>query len=789
MDVIVEAKGFQLLVELFIKSTCILLITFLVSFFMRKKSSSFRHLLVGVSLLSLLILPFISMWAPGWGGNFFPSMNNGPLKVEESNAAISMNLESISVGQNIEKEAGKMTGIQSESIKGRDTAIMGGSSDSSVLFKFGKYGLIGLWILGAGFFLLRIVAGLLGASRLTRGGTILKGNPWKHLFLIFLEKISLKRKVRIMRHDRVGVPMTWGIFRPVILMPTDSSNWKKDQCSSIFFHELSHVKRGDFLVRLLCWMSCCIYWFNPLVWLGLRKLTLEQEKACDEMVLKMGIKPSVYANDLLRVKLSLNKKKLLPSPAIGMAGYSELSERLEKILKKQSIIKEVKMKTKVILMIVIFFTVVLIGTAKPNQVYNGSNNEKGMVESTQVSEEKEVEEKKECEEEKEIEVIVKKVKCKKNAKEGNEGKKKVNVFIKKQKEGKEKGEKIKKFKKIIKIDGDSGIDIIEEIECDGDYIIIKNDGKLKKIKIDSKDLKHHGILDDEMFLKFKGKNTYIIKGKGDGEKMVWVSKDGKNKRKSIDKHVWVEKKDGKEGDEEHNIILYSEIKSKKEKEKLSENMKALEKALQKIEKEKLGSLEALNKHKKSAKILKDKKLQEILDNISQELEIKAKIQAKALKEMEDALKKMEEDLKQKEMKFKNIAFSMDDEHADHKIEIIKGKKGKHMAFFSDLDIKDQKGMVVKIYTVGKLSSKELKALKKEVDKLKKKLPKSCKVELTIKDESQKIYIHCPEENIKPETQKKIQEEIEEFQKKLEKILPKGEEGKTIKKDIIIKKRK
>jgi hypothetical protein len=161
--------------------------------------------------------------------------------------------------------------------------------------------------------------------------------------------------------------MTWGILKPVILMPPASAQWPVEHCTSVLFHELSHVKRGDFLILLLCRIACTLYWINPLSWFAFKLLRKEQEKACDEMVLKTGIKPSTYASALLRLKKAVDKGHYMPSPAVGMAGNSELNERLTTILEKKFKTKEIKMKTKLILLLVIFLTITFIATAKPEQ--------------------------------------------------------------------------------------------------------------------------------------------------------------------------------------------------------------------------------------------------------------------------------------------------------------------------------------------------------------------------------------------------------------------------------------
>jgi len=274
-----------------------------------------------------------------------------------------------------------------------------------------------------------------------------------------------------------------------------------EQCSSALFHELSHVKRRDFLVRLLARVSCSIYWFNPLCWLAFRKLKREQEKACDEMVLKIGIKPSTYASHLLQMKLNIEKERYMPAAALAMADRTEFKDRLVSILKKQLNIKEVPMKTKMCLAIIGIFFIALIATAKPVTPSNLPDEEKKIETQTttatttvevQTDKDKKKETGKKEVEKKEIEVYVtvdddetaeKEGKDEKGTCEKDKKNKCVIKIISKDKKDKEGSHKTCKVIVLPK-DCQSGD---KHVEFDGENIIISENGKIvKKIKIDPK---------------------------------------------------------------------------------------------------------------------------------------------------------------------------------------------------------------------------------------------------------------------------------------------------------------
>ena len=89
------------------------------------------------------------------------------------------------------------------------------------------------------------------------------------------------------------------------------------------------------MIKILARLSCALYWFNPLSWFAYRWMKKEQEKACDELVLKAGVKPSTYAVNLLTIKKAGHLHWNPPSAVLGAVGKSQLNERLTAILKQQ----------------------------------------------------------------------------------------------------------------------------------------------------------------------------------------------------------------------------------------------------------------------------------------------------------------------------------------------------------------------------------------------------------------------------------------------------------------------
>lgn len=106
-------------------------------------------------------------------------------------------------------------------------------------------------------------------------------------------------EVRISESAHPKVAMTWGLWRPVILLPKGARSWKDEQSRAILLHELAHVKRADSLVLGFMLVVCAAQWFHPLIWLAVRRFRADSELVADEAVINAGIQPSAYAQMLL----------------------------------------------------------------------------------------------------------------------------------------------------------------------------------------------------------------------------------------------------------------------------------------------------------------------------------------------------------------------------------------------------------------------------------------------------------------------------------------------------------
>lgn len=144
--------------------------------------------------------------------------------------------------------------------------------------------------------------------------------------------LGLGRRVRVLESTEAQMPLTWGILRPVVVLPDDAPGWPEARLRTVLLHELVHVRRLDLLAQAVAQAACCLDWFHPLAWVALRQLRKERELACDDAVLLGGVAAHDYAGHLLDLVRALAAKRSPWADAPAMAESSDLESRVRALL-------------------------------------------------------------------------------------------------------------------------------------------------------------------------------------------------------------------------------------------------------------------------------------------------------------------------------------------------------------------------------------------------------------------------------------------------------------------------
>ncbi|HMD09212.1 MAG TPA: M56 family metallopeptidase [Candidatus Acidoferrum sp.] len=290
-----------------VKATLLLSCAWLIVIALRQRSSAAqRHCVWAVAILASFALPFFSLLLPAW--------HSATL----SAAAALWSPAHANAGSSI-----------SHTIP---STIINVAAASSVFNKLAGAALLA-WALGLTFVLLRLLTGLARLAWISAHAKPLFDDGWMQsvLELSMFHKIS--RPVRLLQcNSPIAMPLTWGVFLPVIVLPSGVAQWSEDRRCMVLSHELAHIARHDWFLQICAELARAIYWFHPLVWLAAARLRQESERASDDSVLRSGIAPSNYASQLLDLARTLENTGRAWSTALAIARPSSLERRFAAML-------------------------------------------------------------------------------------------------------------------------------------------------------------------------------------------------------------------------------------------------------------------------------------------------------------------------------------------------------------------------------------------------------------------------------------------------------------------------
>ena len=214
------------------------------------------------------------------------------------------------------------------------------------------------WAAGSSLGLVWLGVGVTAAWYVARRAVPAADPCWGEILRQLLDPCGIRRPVEVRECPQVSVPMTWSLFRPVILVPAGSAAWPEEIKRSVLLHELGHIRRGDCLMLLLGRLACVVYWFHPLAWLAARQLRKTSEQAADDLVLASHVAPPDYAEHLVGIAARMRGLHLFGHVALPMASPSDLEGRVLAILDPRRNHRSLKRTTCYALMILAVLLVV-----------------------------------------------------------------------------------------------------------------------------------------------------------------------------------------------------------------------------------------------------------------------------------------------------------------------------------------------------------------------------------------------------------------------------------------------
>ena len=154
--------------------------------------------------------------------------------------------------------------------------------------------------------------------------------------------IMLKRQLRNSKHisgnvyvsDKISAPFVFGLFIPRIYLPDVLDKHEKEY---ILLHERTHIKHGDWLIKIIGMFAVAVHWFNPLAWLAYKLFEQDIEMNCDESVVE-GMDADLkqaYTMSIVSFAMQSKAKRYLVTPlGFSKANISktEVTNRVKNII-------------------------------------------------------------------------------------------------------------------------------------------------------------------------------------------------------------------------------------------------------------------------------------------------------------------------------------------------------------------------------------------------------------------------------------------------------------------------
>ncbi len=303
-------------IDLLVRVTILLGIGSLAALIAHRRSASFRHLLWSSSLGGALVLALLVPWSP---------RITVPIRVVTNGTTNGLSIPAAEQFDRVPVRAGVIInslGAQREPWTEMPSTPV---ADLPPLWLL-------LWGLGTALVIAWAAFGRVGLALIERRSAAVTSDPWREIVDATRVQLGVRRPIAIYQNDKVGAPMTWGMLRPVLVVPPESVSWSNALRQSVAAHEVAHVARRDYLIQLMATLACAVYWFHPLAWFMARRMRQAAERACDDQVLALGATGDEYAAHLIGVARSARHLRLSGAVAIGMARPSTLEGRIVAVL-------------------------------------------------------------------------------------------------------------------------------------------------------------------------------------------------------------------------------------------------------------------------------------------------------------------------------------------------------------------------------------------------------------------------------------------------------------------------
>src|SRR5262245_3765604 len=222
---LVSASG---LVDLAVKSAAAMLLAWVAATLLLRASAAWRHLVWCLGVLSLLLLPLLSLALPAWRVTWLPRV---PQRTAEQSPPAATNHVTTTQTSQVQPVASAPTPVIGEPYSSVPSPAVANDplptaqvtvNGSPPLLAIGCFAgaLVSLVPLGIGLFQL---AGLYRRSR------VIEDQLWLALLADLRRQLTVRRSVELRQSAASLVPLTWGALKPVLLLPAEAREWPQER--------------------------------------------------------------------------------------------------------------------------------------------------------------------------------------------------------------------------------------------------------------------------------------------------------------------------------------------------------------------------------------------------------------------------------------------------------------------------------------------------------------------------------------------------------------------------------
>jgi HEAT repeat protein/beta-lactamase regulating signal transducer with metallopeptidase domain len=311
------------------KVTLVLLAGGAIAGLLQRVSAGFRHLVWSAAIVASVALPLVALVAP-WrlDVGVLPAAA-GPLHPLELPAQPT-------AGQTVQTTGAAQAPSRLASRVPTEPAgppsTLGAASPSPGWSL--RERLLAIWLIGVALVAARLALGSFLVARVVRSAIPLDSPEWRRPLVDVADRLALPWLPGLFLSDRLPMPFACGLFRTAIVLPAEARDWTERRRQAVLCHELAHLRRRDLVINVLAQCALAVYWFHPLMWVAVRRLRIESERACDDLVLGTGTRASEYADHLLEIVRAV-PRSAVPVAVLPFAERGEFEGRVLAILERK----------------------------------------------------------------------------------------------------------------------------------------------------------------------------------------------------------------------------------------------------------------------------------------------------------------------------------------------------------------------------------------------------------------------------------------------------------------------